>query len=181
MSSPNKGITLVPLKCPDCGVLLDKKGERFARCNACGVTYQVTRRGLTPVKLRTSRQDGQKKPFWVFRVKVKITHRDATGNIGSLIGKLAGDSGAEGEIRVFVPAYETGNIMNTAIAVTQAQPRYDVSEIGDVMGVVLTEDEAKRYLVPVIMGLEVKRKDTLHSIGFDIKVQEVSLDWVQVG
>ncbi len=182
--SAEKSIKLVPLKCPDCGMLLDPKGERFASCNACGITYQVTRSGLLPVKIRTAKVEGKTlRPFWVFKVNVKITHRDATGSVGSFFGKLTGsDQSAAGDLRVFVPAFKTSSsdLMKLALRLTERQPKYATTDIGEVRDVVLTEDEAKKFIVPVVMGVEVRRKDTLHSISFDVKIQGATLDWVWV-
>ena len=181
MSSTNKEIKLVPLKCPDCTKLLDKKGEHFATCNACGKTYQVTRAGLKPARIRTAKGQGKTlRPFWVFRVEVRITHRDATGSIGSFFNSLFGSEKSGGEMRIFIPAYEirSSEMLDAALRMTERQPKYEAMEMGNAVGVDITEDEAKKYVVPVIMGLEVARKDTLHSIRFEVKLKESSLDWV---
>jgi len=180
----DKEIRLVPLKCPDCDKLLDKKGRYFASCGACGKIYQVTRAGLKPARIRTAKGQGKiLKPFWVFKVDVKITHRDASGSLGSFFEKFFGGGSSEGEIRVFIPAYEISpsEMLDAALTMTERQPKYEAMEMGNAVGVDITEDEAKKYVVPVIMGLEVRRKDTLHSIRFNVKLKESSLDWVWVG
>ncbi len=172
----------MPLKCPDCAKLLDKKGTHFATCNACGKTYQVTRAGLKPARIRTAKGQGKTlRPFWVFRVEVRITHRDASG-IGGFFEKLFGSGKPDGEMSVFVPAYEisSSDMFDVALGLTERQPRYEAMEMGNAVGIDITEEEAKKYIVPVIMGLEVRRKDTLHSIRFDVKLKESSLDWVWV-
>lgn len=184
MSSTSKEIKLVPLKCPDCGKLLDKKGKHFATCNACGKTYQVTRAGLKPARIRTAKGQGKTlRPFWVFRVEVRITHRDASGSIGSFFDSLFGSGKPGGEMRVFIPAYEISpsEMFDVALGVTEHQPKYEAMEMGNAVGIDITDEEAKKYIVSVIMGLEVRRKDTLHSIRFDVKLKESSLDWIWVG
>ncbi|MGB9590843.1 MAG: hypothetical protein ACPL68_08155, partial [Candidatus Hydrothermia bacterium] len=167
MSSTSKEIKLVPLKCPDCEKLLDKKGRHFATCNACGKTYQVTRAGLKPARIRTAKGQGKTlRPFWVFRVEVRITHRDAIGSASSFLSSLFGSEKSGGEIRVFVPAYDirASEMFDTALQITERQPKYEAMEMGNAIGIDITEEEAKKYIVPVIMGLEVRRKDTLCSI-----------------
>lgn len=169
------------LKCPECEKLLDKKGEHFASCNACGKTYQVTRAGLKPARIRTAKGQGKTlRPFWVFRVEVRITHRDAKGSIGSFFDSFFGSGKSGGEMRVFVPAYQVSSdeMFDAAIRMTERQPKYDAMDMGNAVGIDITEDEARKYIVPVIMGLEVRRKDTLQSIRFDVKLKESSLDWV---
>lgn len=181
MSSTGKEIKLVPLKCPDCEKLLDKKGSHFATCNACGKTYQVTRAGLKPARIRTAKGQGKAmRPFWVFRVNVRITHRDASGSVGSFFASLFGSGASGGEMMVFIPAYEmeASEIFDVALKMTERQPKYEAMEMGNAIGVDMTEDEAKKYVLPVIMGLEVRRKDTLHSIRFNVKIKESTLDWV---
>jgi len=164
-------------------MLLDPKGEHFASCNACGKSYEVTRKGLKPARIRTAQGQGKTlKPFWVFAVDIKITQRSASGSVGSFLGKLLGSDKDTGAIRVFVPAYDlrAEDMMNLALAVTERQPKYEVTEMGDVLSVIMTEDDARKFIVPVVMGLEVRRKDTLHSISFDVKIKESSLDWVWI-
>ncbi|MEO0141230.1 MAG: hypothetical protein ABIM88_06780 [candidate division WOR-3 bacterium] len=181
MSSTSKEIRLVPLRCPDCDKLLDKKGEHFATCNACGKTYQVTRAGIKPTRIRTAKGQGKTlRPFWVFRCDVQITHRDASGSVGSFFEKLLGGGSGSGEIRVFIPAYhlDSEEMFEVAMRMTERQPKYEAMDMGNAIGIVIPEDEAKRYIVPVVMGLEVRRKDTLHSIRFNVKLKESSLDWV---
>ncbi len=175
---------LIAFKCPTCDSGLGVEvNDNVVYCSSCGNGFEIVDDKLVPIEVNFAKPllPGQGeviyRPFWLVNSYVKINSRDATGGwVSNLFG---GNSNAtEGNVLFYVPAFwmtiESAKIIGSQFTIKNpvASPqKYNVK----MTGFNFSKDDAKKITEFIFLSIEAEKKDTVRSIDYDIKINNIQV------
>jgi hypothetical protein len=174
-------LELVPLKCRQCGGLIDgETNDVVFYCTHCSTGYELVDDDLQKTEVRFVSYNGAAKmylPFWALNTRVHVKQRvTSSGKVGAFFGKLFGGQDITGrtvDLRFYVPAFhlDMSRMRALSLKYTEEQP-----ELGELLGeklthAVYTKTDAERFARYVFVSIEAEKSDTLKHLDYELTVE----------
>lgn len=175
---------LIAFKCPSCDSGLGVEiNDNVVYCSSCGNGYEIVDDKLVPIEVNFAKPlisgsgDVIYRPFWLVNSYVKINSRDATGGWTSNL--FGGNTNAmEGNVLFYVPAFwmtiESAKLIGSQFTIKNpvASPqKYNVK----MTGFNFSKEDAKKITEFIFLSIEAEKKDTVRSIDYDIKINNIQV------